>query len=1763
MQRFISFMTAGLVLILLSATELFAQPQQASNVVFSAITSSSVRVIFTPGNGDSRIIVFKEGSSSPNAPTNGTSYSGATANFTTSPEQTAVGSKVVFAGTQRAVIIGGLTPGTEYTVQVFERFNGGYIYNTNSGTNNPRTFTTLPATPASVGAGNHNETHTSFRANWTNPNSGSWDGFIVTVSTNNSFTAALNWYNEAETGGNELNVQDVNTTPTVDITPNTTYWYRVRTSSNGKVSNWANGPSSGVTTRPLDATLAVSADMVCEGDVYALTPTGPDPGNGATQHKFKVWDAPTGGNALNAYPLLTVNINAAVGTHTYYVETVNNFTNIASLNRTPFTLTVNAQGPTANAGADFAVCEAVPYTYTLTGNDPSPANGEWTQVSGPALAVFGDASMYNSSVELPSYGTYTFRWTISQDGCNTTFDDVDVTVSQVPPSVEINPVSDVCDALSTTVSGTSIPVGMTGEWTYTSADGGTLSFSPNANSAFVTIQASQADIYSLTWTISSACADSSASKDIIFDVAPTTADAGDDQDVCGLISVNLDGNNPTVGNGMWEVVSGPGNITFGAASSPTSSVSADLIGVYVLRWTISSPYGACTPSSDDVTISWGEPTTVADAGNVNIACGDQAVFLNGNTPTSGEGMWSIVSQPEGSNPTFDEPTLPNAYFQSDMYGSYTLRWTITDPNGICPPSTSDIVIGFDESPTPAYAGFDQNVCGLATTLAGNTPTVGTGTWTKITGPGNSTFTDPNLGSTSVTVNNYGTYSFEWKIESSCDVSTSSVYVTFWNDMTSPALSAGSDFSVCDINQAAQLNGTDPDNVYGITDPEAGIWTKFSGPGTVSFTDVYDYNTDVTFSVTGTYVLRWTVVNGPCSAFDDVTVNVSTTPSVSFGSIGGPYCSTDNTPIALTTGAPAGGVYSGAGVSGNTFTPSSVGSTGTYTLTYTYTNSEGCSDFATTTVVLTEPTPVTWTETYGPFCEDGAPVDIDDALPTGGTYSGNGVTGTSFDPSLAGPGTHTITYTKNDGGCISTGTKEIVVNALPTVTLTASSTSSCLVNTPITFTMTPDASGVLTGNGISGNSFIPTMAGVGVHTITYTYTDGVTGCENTDTEVITVFAAPTVTFGAIAPVCIDAAPFVLNTGDPSGGVYSGAGVSGNTFYPAVAGAGTHTLTYTYSDGGCEASATQTVVVNETPNVTWTQSLGSHCETSNIVIVLTDVDPVGGTFSGNGVSGDNFIPSAAGPGTHTLTYNYTDGNGCSNMAMNIVVVNETPDVTWATSFNPVCVDEAQFALTGGLPAGGTYSGDGVSGDMFNPTTAGAGTHTLTYTYTDGNGCVNFATNTIVVHSIVIADAGEDDSANPSEYDYILDANVASSGVGTWTLVTGPGTASFSPNANTYNAEVTVTEFGDYTFRWTIVNGSCTSYDDVVISFVPASGGEPYALEISIPTDKYLSGQDTPELEFTVTVVDEFGFPIVPNSTVNFTISAIDFPNYGFEGEQTITGSIAPPSNYVTVSAVVNSATDMGYEGATFQVNDDADVLNFGISNMLDIWPPMPEAAFYLNFTDRQSTSLTYEWINNSTGVVVVGRKGASSVPTTVLLNSAGSYTGGNSDFNTGTQILTNTYVQYVGSGSSNTSTGLTSGLRYAMKVFTYNGDPNTGFVTYNSQNSGSNNTYAITLKSAFDTQEFPLTGDGILSSTYVTPNPARDNISLTIDLATSANLRIALFTPEGKQVMIPVDGSIYNQGRHSFNIPLKGIAAGVYSVVITADNEVIVDNIVVMP
>ena len=197
-------------------------------------------------------------------------------------------------------------------------------------------------------------------------------------------------------------------------------------------------------------------------------------------------------------------------------------------------------------------------------------------------------------------------------------------------------------------------------------------------------------------------------------------------------------------------------------------------------------------------------------------------------------------------------------------------------------------------------------------------------------------------------------------------------------------------------------------------------------------------------------------------------------------------------------------------------------------------------------------------------------------------------------------------------------------------------------------------------------------------------------------------------------------------------------TGSTQTPtAVNGATSYYVTETYTGGStCESGAsTVTITINPNPTGVTFGALSDICENASNY-TLVEGAPAGGNYSGNGVVTGTFNPSTAGPGVTTLTYTYTDGNSCSTEATQTINVDASPTVTLA-AFSTVCIYTPSMALTGGAPAGGTYSGPGVTAGNFDPASAGNGTHTITYSYIDENNCEGSSTNTITVDGCASVD------------------------------------------------------------------------------------------------------------------------------------------------------------------------------------------------------------------------------------------------------------------------------------------------------------------------------------------------------------------------------------------------------------------------------------------
>lgn len=256
-------------------------------------------------------------------------------------------------------------------------------------------------------------------------------------------------------------------------------------------------------------------------------------------------------------------------------------------------------------------------------------------------------------------------------------------------------------------------------------------------------------------------------------------------------------------------------------------------------------------------------------------------------------------------------------------------------------------------------------------------------------------------------------------------------------------------------------------------------------------------------------------------------------------------------------------------------------------------------------------------------------------------------------------------------------------------------------------------GQYSGTGVSNGKFNPGGLTSGTYSIQYLYTNQ-DGCSNDIIGDITILSSPDVTFPAtISPMCSTADSIALNMATPVGGTYAGTGVNNSFFLPKIAGIGHHTIRYVVEESGCADSAEVTVVVNAVPQVVFPAPTSDICENA-APIELTMATPSGGIYSGTGIKNGFFEPQQAGPGQHVIGY-LVEENGCSDSASITITIQAAPQI-FIDPVDPLCGNADSIFLTV-TPIGGQFSGNGVTGNQFDPTGLSAGFYTISYQVNEG--------------------------------------------------------------------------------------------------------------------------------------------------------------------------------------------------------------------------------------------------------------------------------------------------------------------------------------------------------------------------------------------------------------------------------------------------------------
>jgi gliding motility-associated-like protein len=410
---------------------------------------------------------------------------------------------------------------------------------------------------------------------------------------------------------------------------------------------------------------------------------------------------------------------------------------------------------------------------------------------------------------------------------------------------------------------------------------------------------------------------------------------------------------------------------------------------------------------------------------------------------------------------------------------------------------------------------------------------------------------------------------------------------------------------------------------------------------------------------------------------------------------------------------------------------------------------------------------------------------------GGTFVGTGNPLTIESPEA------NITYFGRwENSCGISVCQNVTVTVMPSANATINAVDQqCVTGTPFVVTAA-QVGGTWSGAGIDPATgfYQPSIAGVGEHSITYTISGT---CGDSDQITISVIDLFDATITDVDPMCSNELAFDL-VAATAGGTWSGNGITdaaNGTFNPNIAGAGNHVITYSYT-GLCGSSDNTTIIVVPKANAEINPA-GPFCITEGAV-AITAIQ-AGGVWSGNGINSGSgiFNPSEAGVGDHIITY-YIAGE-CGDTQNTTIIVLPLFDAT-ISEVSPMCTADAAITLTAAT-AGGTWSGTGITdieNGVFNPTIAGPGNHTITYTYTGLCG----STDNITISVALSADASINSAGPFCQFDDPIVITAAQIG-GTWSGTgINPATGFFDPE---------IAGVGNHVITYTIT-GACGDSDQI---------------------------------------------------------------------------------------------------------------------------------------------------------------------------------------------------------------------------------------------------------------------------------------------------------------------------------------------------------------
>ena len=1125
---------------------------------------------------------------------------------------------------------------------------------------------------------------------------------------------------------------------------------------------------------------------------------------------------------------------------------------------------------------------------TVTNCGTSALTYSWTFGGGtPASST----SASPGNISFSGTGNHTITLAATNE-CGTASNNTSFTI-YVLPIANAGPDVTICNGNFTTLngSGSSGTPGYSYFWTPSTGLSSQFSSSPNASPNVTTT-------YTLTVTDANGC---TGTDQVIVTVNPlpvATATPAS-QTFCsgGTTAIALSSN---VGGTTyaWTVVqSGVTGASAGSGNNIAQTLSTTGAATGTATYTITPTAPGPCPGAPIVVVITVNPIPVVNAGSNVVLCNQPIPYnLTGFSPAGG--TWTGPGVTAGG------------VFTPSAVGVFVLTYTFTNGNNCTANDTMSVTV---INPQIANAGNGFNICvnGAITALPAATPAGGTWSGAGVVG------TNFNPATAGV-----GAFNLTYTFGTGTCLTTDTIHVT-----VNPLPSVGVNNATICVGQSTVLTANGA-NTYS--------WTPNTNLSATTGTSVTaNPVSTIVYTVTGT-----TTATG-CSNTATSTVTVNSLPIVNAGN--NVVLCNQPIPYSLTGFSPAGGTWTGTGVTpAGVFTPSAVG---VFVLTYTFTNGNNCTANDTMSVTVIAPQ-VANAGTGFSICINAAIANLVGATPAGGTWSGTGVVGSTFNPVTAGVGNFTLTYSFGTGTCLSTDTIQVVVNPLPNVTV--NSPTYCFGNSALltanganTYVWSPATNlSATTGTSVTANPNSTTN-----YTVTGT---AVTGCVASAVSTVTVNPLPVPSFTLPALGCMNA---VINFNNTSTG--------GNTYAWNFGDGGLSALqnpTHTYlSTGnftvhlvvtsalGCVDSINHTIQIVTTPAPSFTLNPFQGCPPLIVTFnnTSTGYQP---TYSWNFGNGQTFL--GANPpqityqqgiiGDTTYYITLTTTNICGSVSIvDSVIVHPIPLAAFLPSSLVGCSPFVCSFLntTTGNPTSFLWNfGDGSATSVLqNP-----GTHTFvtgqndtifTVTMIASNACGSDTVQIpILIHpNAVVAFAVATPTSGCAPLTVQFSALAQGATYVAWNFG-GPG---FSSNLN---ATAIYNNPGTYTAQF-FANDGC-SYDTVSITI--NVGGNPNMQFIWNPN------------------------PVCAGSTISFTNQTANLINVNWNfGDGTTSNFVNP--NHIYPAAGNYNVTLIGTSqtfGCTDSISHFVSVVPTPVNNFT-FTPPFGCAPLPVSFTNNTTNATFYNW------------------------------------------------------------------------------------------------------------------------------------------------------------------------------------------------------------